>query len=363
MTRLRRSEEGATAAEYTLAVALIALVSLAAWQVVGAKVEQQTDCTADVIATGSGACAIAAAPSATPSSFDAPTSEPPAALTTPPTPPSTEPQGWQPEPLEDCRRINVACHARNAARRVRNAAHAARNALVTATRATVNAGQWAWQHRDYAEMALGFVPVVGTALDVIESGAVLWKVANGQASWTDLTLAAVAFVPGGDILKHADKLLPLVKNADSLAGGAQHANHAAQSAANVGHNVGNNADQTPLVAGAGRRRNGSQEITRDFPSFNSAMEDARRSSGLEGPTQPYRGTTGPQEGRVVGRQSLDGKRGWRIDYDPKDPSKGYHINWWDWSQGNRGRGGVTGANHIDGMTPEEYARRVSQLNH
>lgn len=35
-------------------------------------------------------------------------------------------------------------------------------------------------------------------------------------------------------------------------------------------------------------------------------------------------------GKVIGRQSNDGKMGWRVDYDP---DKGTHINMWDYSQG------------------------------
>lgn len=35
-------------------------------------------------------------------------------------------------------------------------------------------------------------------------------------------------------------------------------------------------------------------------------------------------------GRVIGRQSSDGKVGWRVDYDPE---KGTHINIWDYTQG------------------------------
>nr|WP_261372654.1 hypothetical protein [Yersinia aleksiciae] len=35
-------------------------------------------------------------------------------------------------------------------------------------------------------------------------------------------------------------------------------------------------------------------------------------------------------GKIIGRQSSDGKVGWRVDYDPE---KGTHINIWDYSQG------------------------------
>ncbi|WP_168386376.1 hypothetical protein, partial [Erwinia amylovora] len=42
-------------------------------------------------------------------------------------------------------------------------------------------------------------------------------------------------------------------------------------------------------------------------------------------------------GKIIGRQSNDGKVGWRVDYDPE---KGTHINIWDYSQG-KGPGKAT----------------------
>jgi|GEM_PF-5351602 hypothetical protein len=35
---------------------------------------------------------------------------------------------------------------------------------------------------------------------------------------------------------------------------------------------------------------------------------------------------GPDKGKVLGSQSLDGYNHWRIDYDPKS-SKQFHVNW------------------------------------
>jgi hypothetical protein len=34
---------------------------------------------------------------------------------------------------------------------------------------------------------------------------------------------------------------------------------------------------------------------------------------------------GPLKGRVTGRMSPDGLRGWRLDWDK---NKGFHVNWW-----------------------------------
>lgn len=42
----------------------------------------------------------------------------------------------------------------------------------------------------------------------------------------------------------------------------------------------------------------------------------------------------PETGTLIGEQSLDGTRGWRIDND--------HVNWWNWSNGKKGSGGSYG---------------------
>ena len=42
----------------------------------------------------------------------------------------------------------------------------------------------------------------------------------------------------------------------------------------------------------------------------------------------------PKTGTLIGEQSRDAARGWRIDDD--------HVNWWDWSGGKKGKGGRYG---------------------
>jgi hypothetical protein len=42
----------------------------------------------------------------------------------------------------------------------------------------------------------------------------------------------------------------------------------------------------------------------------------------------------PKTGTLIGEQSMDQKRGWRIDAD--------HTNYWDWSSGKKGKGGRFG---------------------
>ncbi|MDF2506084.1 hypothetical protein, partial [Clostridium sp.] len=47
-------------------------------------------------------------------------------------------------------------------------------------------------------------------------------------------------------------------------------------------------------------------------------------------SKPYIGRLGSGEGKIVGRQSSDGKVRWRLDYDPE---KGPHINVEDYRNG------------------------------
>ena len=62
-------------------------------------------------------------------------------------------------------------------------------------------------------------------------------------------------------------------------------------------------------------------------SYNEARRRAIKESRLEGvPTKPFISYMGPDKGKVLGSQSLDGYNHWRIDYDPKS-SKQFHVNW------------------------------------
>ena len=62
-------------------------------------------------------------------------------------------------------------------------------------------------------------------------------------------------------------------------------------------------------------------------------------------------------GKIIGRQSADGKVGWRLDYDPV---KGTHINTWDWRNGK----GVEGSKMVIPFKGNEdlYRALLKQLN-
>ena len=65
---------------------------------------------------------------------------------------------------------------------------------------------------------------------------------------------------------------------------------------------------------------------------------------------------GPFKGRVTGRMSPDGLRGWRIDFD----KKGFHVNWWDRTGGAKRADWTYGANIIEGGTWDDF---TSLLQH
>lgn len=63
-------------------------------------------------------------------------------------------------------------------------------------------------------------------------------------------------------------------------------------------------------------------------------------------------------GKVIGRQSSDGKIGWRVDYDP---NQGTHINIWDYSQGKGPGKAVKRVIPFDG-NEDSFEKIIKQLN-
>jgi hypothetical protein len=50
----------------------------------------------------------------------------------------------------------------------------------------------------------------------------------------------------------------------------------------------------------------------------------------------YNPETGAGTGTLIGEQTPDRRRGWRID------GRDGHVNWWDWTGGKKGAGGLYG---------------------
>lgn len=63
-------------------------------------------------------------------------------------------------------------------------------------------------------------------------------------------------------------------------------------------------------------------------------------------------------GKIIGRQSNDGKVGWRVDYDPE---KGTHINIWDYSQDKGPRKAIRQAIPFEG-NEKSFETILKQLN-
>jgi hypothetical protein len=112
----------------------------------------------------------------------------------------------------------------------------------------------------------------------------------------------------------------------------------------------------PLPGGVGRvgalrQLVVGEENIRRFASLNAARAAARQYAGLGDDAVNFVQEIGPLTGRVTGRMSRDGLRGWRIDFDPR---KGFHVNWWDRTGGTSRADWKYGANVIEGGTLDDF---------
>jgi hypothetical protein len=78
-----------------------------------------------------------------------------------------------------------------------------------------------------------------------------------------------------------------------------------------------------------------------WSAYDRAIAAAREHSGGDlGPDSikmyDYNPKTGDGTGTLIGEQTPDRLRGWRID------GQDGHVNWWDWTGGKKGAGGVYG---------------------
>jgi len=66
-----------------------------------------------------------------------------------------------------------------------------------------------------------------------------------------------------------------------------------------------------------------------YENFAKAREAARIRANLGQDAVPFLQEVGPYQYKVyTGMRSSDKSRGWRLDFDPNNPEKGMHINWW-----------------------------------
>jgi hypothetical protein len=99
------------------------------------------------------------------------------------------------------------------------------------------------------------------------------------------------------------------------------------------HSAGDPRDVSETAEGS-RAKSNAKVGRRDSEHgrFDAALDNAKKNAGDLGANT--RKMHDPETGTLIGEQSLDGKRGWRIDHD--------HVNWWDWSGGKKGNGGAYG---------------------
>ncbi|MFN8074620.1 MAG: polymorphic toxin-type HINT domain-containing protein [Kineosporiaceae bacterium] len=105
------------------------------------------------------------------------------------------------------------------------------------------------------------------------------------------------------------------------------------------------------------------EIAARFGSYLEARGDAMARAGLGADRVPFVQKLGPQAGRITGMQSPDRLRGWRIDFAPDDPAKGFHVNWWVKGTLRDSRTWVTGANIIKGGTLDDFQAILAHFPH
>lgn len=94
------------------------------------------------------------------------------------------------------------------------------------------------------------------------------------------------------------------------------------------------------------------------PSFGAALDAALAASGLGADPVDYVQKLGPAKGRIVGRESADGLRGWRADYDKE---KGFHVDWWDRTAGPKRSDWRHGVRRIMNGSEADYLRLLQHF--
>ena len=186
----------------------------------------------------------------------------------------------------------------------------------------------------------GTLPVVGNVADLANAGL---YASEGDVVNAGISLAGA--LPGGQVATGARLAYKAGSQAVETAGKAvtkKAAKEGAEKAAKGG------AEKAAKGPGGPKRTKKPQteELVRDHKNFETARNSALDEIGsLKHDFKPVKGKFGAAKGKVNGQQSADGKRGFRLDYDP---DKGPHVNWYDWSGGNKGAGGRWGAEKFPG---------------
>lgn len=215
-----------------------------------------------------------------------------------------------------------------------------------------DSGGWVpgWVHS--ALDVAGMVPVIGNAADVVNAGL---YASEGDVVNAGISLAGA--IPGGQAAtgaRLAVKAGGAAIEATGKAAAKKTAKEGAQSAAQKA-GKGTGGPQGPKRS----KKPQTEELVRDHKNFETARNKALDEIGsLNHDFKPVKGKFGAAKGKVNGQQSADGKRGFRLDYDPE---KGPHVNWYDWSGGRKGQGGRWGAEQFPG-TEKDLSKLLKQFD-
>ncbi|WP_329622425.1 DUF6531 domain-containing protein [Streptomyces sp. NBC_01255] len=119
---------------------------------------------------------------------------------------------------------------------------------------------------------------------------------------------------------------------------------------------------SPCPEEEGERKK-SREIHDFFDSYTEARQHAKERASLGDDQVPFVQEIGPHAGRITGMQSPDGMRGWRIDFDPDNPNKGFHINWWSRVGRKRSDQWQYGADTVRGGTEDDFLAILEHYPH
>jgi RHS repeat-associated protein len=185
---------------------------------------------------------------------------------------------------------------------------AVRNVSEQAAKGDLHEGESTWGGV-LANVVIGLIPYVGQAADARDTVAAAKHVSEKPSLKTlgMLGIAGIAWIPlFGDIAKG------LTKTGKRLVAEAAH----------------HGADVEHLVAATRKIEGGKEILTITKSGLRvDAFKVAENIVGDLGDDAVNKiGKFGTQEARIVGRQSADASRGWRIDFDPQ---KGAHYNWWN----------------------------------
>ncbi len=131
------------------------------------------------------------------------------------------------------------------------------------------------------------------------------------------------------------------------------------------HIAGSLKDIRPIYNGFERGRENPVCFTNPnvWHAYREARESAKFFASLieETPSIPFVSQLGPMVGRIVGSQTPDGSRGWRIDWDS---IKLLHVNWWDHTADPARRDKsllLYGANYVSGGSQDIYWQIVEHF--